>query len=461
MPDIILLGATGFNGRLIARYLASHPQRGRFSWAVAARSKNKLDQLVEGLSLPSDVGVLEFNADDKNNVEEVVKSARVIINAVGPFALHGTPVVRACVRNAVNYVDLTGEVAWVHDIIKEFDYAAVQKGAIIVPCCGMDSVPSDLTAYLANKTLKAALEQAGHIDFTGKGSSIAESLTAYQRASRLSGGTIHTALSLFDGDMEKFIHSSRPYALSPVPGIPTPMFQTWYNLRIPGEKPLTGGYFVMRGINAAIVQRTFGLLEARAEVDELKQGALASHVMTPTRKQRYGPMFKYDEFLVTNSTWQALVLSYGLALGALLLAYVKPIRMLARKLVPSPGEGPSDEEMEKGYLIGTNLTTSATNPPIHVKTSIIIRGSPGNLRTATMISESALSLLLPPVSANSEETTATYSARSHLSPMGQRGGVLTPVTAFGDILMQRLIDSGSFEFSSHVVGKEDAVLCSV
>ncbi|KIL61105.1 hypothetical protein M378DRAFT_82903 [Amanita muscaria Koide BX008] len=455
MLDIVVLGATGFTGRLISRYLASHPQRGRFSWAVAARSKSKLDQLAEGLSLPSNVARLQFNVNDENNVDEVVKSARVVINTIGPFALYGTPVVRACVKHAVHYVDMDGEAAWIYDIIEEFDDAARKKGTIIVPCCAMDSIPSDLTVYLSNKTLKAALEEAGHNDFTGKGSSIKESLTGYQPGKTpLSGGTLHTVLAAFDGDRAKVMKTSQPYSLSPVTGVSIPIFQALYKLCIPGEKPLVGGFFMMRGINTAIVQRSFGLLEVQAEEEETKQESLAPQAATLARKQRYGPLFKYDEFLVTPSTIKALLSSYGLLFVMVLVAYVRPFRQLARKFVLQPGDGPTEEEMINGYLIGTNLTTSATNPPIQVKSTIKIDGSPGYLRGANMISECALSLLLPPVSANSSETTATYKAIPNLPSLARRGGVLTASTAFGDTLIQRLVDSGSFEFYSSVVGEK-------
>ena len=119
MPDIVVLGATGFTGRLISRYLASHPQRGRFTWAIAARSKTKLDNLAKELSLPLDVENFQCDVNDEIDVQRVVKTARVVINTVGPYYSYGTSVVRACVRNAVHYVDLSGETPWERDIIFE------------------------------------------------------------------------------------------------------------------------------------------------------------------------------------------------------------------------------------------------------------------------------------------------------------------------------------------------------
>lgn len=119
MPDIILLGATGFTGRLVARYLAAHPQRGRFTWVVAARSPAKLEALAKELKLSPDVGLVILDVTNEKDVERVVKTARVVINTVGPFHRYGTPVVKACVLNAVHYVDTTGETPWIWDIIRE------------------------------------------------------------------------------------------------------------------------------------------------------------------------------------------------------------------------------------------------------------------------------------------------------------------------------------------------------
>jgi short subunit dehydrogenase-like uncharacterized protein len=117
MPDILLLGATGFTGRLVARYLAAHPQRGRFTWAVVARSRTKLEALAKELKLSREVALVILDVTNEEDVQRIIKTARVVINTVGPFHRYGTPVVRACVRNAVHYVDTTGETPWIRDII--------------------------------------------------------------------------------------------------------------------------------------------------------------------------------------------------------------------------------------------------------------------------------------------------------------------------------------------------------
>ncbi|PFH52215.1 hypothetical protein AMATHDRAFT_57582 [Amanita thiersii Skay4041] len=447
MPDIILLGATGFTGRLITRYLSTHPQRGKFTWAIAGRSVPKLEALAKEVGLSTDVAIVQVDVTNASEVERVVKTARVIINTVGPYHRWGTPVVRACVRHAVHYVDLTGETPWIREIIKEFDYAATKSGAIIVPSCGMDSVPSDISAYISNKTLKSALEEREN---DGTGSSVTTSLTAFDFKGGVSGGTLSTMMvTMEEVDRQDLSEASRPYSLSPVVGKHTPAFQALYRLAVPGEQPIVGGPFVMRGPNSAIVQRTFGLLELEAMLRKTNTQTLDSEVRA--RRERYGPLFQYDEFMVTSSVPGALLFSVAFVVTFMSLYALSPVRWLVKKFMPQPGEGPSDEAMKDGYLIGTNLTTSASNPPLQVKSVVRLKGDPGYLLTAAMISESALSLLLPPRSSNSSADSTSYSAIPTLPLLAQKGGVLTPMTAFGDVLLKRLEDTGLFEFTSTVV----------
>jgi len=394
----------------------------------------------------ADVGLVILDVTNEKDVQRVVKTARVVINTVGPFHRYGTPVVQACVHNAVHYVDTTGETPWIWEIIHKLDHFATKTGAIIVPSCAMDSIPSDLSAYLSNKTLKSALKEGGQEYAT-------TSTTAYRISSGISGGTLATAISTIENtDESKLNLVGRAHALSPAIGPSIPVFQPFYKLTIPGEDPLIGGYYVMRRSNTAIVQRTQGLFEIQSLMEKLRP--TSQNAAMTAQKQRYGSLYRYDEFFVTSSTWQALVLSFTFLLAVLSIRFLPPIRWLAKMFLPQPGEGPSDEQMKHGYLTGINLTTSASHPPVQVKTVIKIKGDPGYQGSSIMISECALALLLPPVSANSKETTATYSAISTLPPLAQKGGVLTPMTAFGDLLVQRLQDTGVFEFSSSVVSEK-------
>ncbi|KAJ8507044.1 hypothetical protein ONZ45_g10543 [Pleurotus djamor] len=152
--NILLLGATGFTGKLITKYLYSaHPNRhrstvsetprpeGTFTFAIDARSKARLDDLVECLDI--DVNLVKSIVVDvwqPDDVELAVKAAKVHISSVGPYWRWGTPVVRACVKHAVYYVDLTVETVRIHEIIKKFHEPASKTRAVIPPSCRMDSI---------------------------------------------------------------------------------------------------------------------------------------------------------------------------------------------------------------------------------------------------------------------------------------------------------------------------------
>jgi len=119
--DLLILGATGYTGRFITRYLSEHPQRSGFTFAVGARSRAKLTSLLENLGLLDDntIGLVHVDVTKPTEVEEAIKSTRVVINTVGPYWHWGTPVVAACAKNGVHYVDITGETWWIRKIIRE------------------------------------------------------------------------------------------------------------------------------------------------------------------------------------------------------------------------------------------------------------------------------------------------------------------------------------------------------
>ncbi|KAL1659767.1 Saccharopine dehydrogenase-domain-containing protein [Schizophyllum commune] len=405
MPyDVLVLGATGYTGRLVARYLNAHPQhRTSFSLAIAGRSRAKLDALKEQEKLDDAVTIVQVDVTQPDDVERAVKDAKVVINTVGPFVRWGTPVVRACVEHNVHYVDITGEAYWIYDIINQFHERARQNGTIVIPASGFDSVPSDYGAYIAHKALKSFAPNA----------TLADTTSAFTLKSGASGGTIATVFEMMQIPREKIKASSAAWALSPVKGRPTPSFQLSY--RLPHVyPPVYGGQFLMSTINRPIVQRTWGLLQ---------EGNPAA---------AYGPNFKYTEFMQTPSWFRGVLLSFSLAFGSILLATVKPLRTLVQKYVLQPGQGPSEEALEQGFFKITTVASSdplPDKPPVHVKSVFSGKGD-GYLLTAVTVSEAALSILLD---------------HDKLTPLGQKGGVLTPVSALGDVLLDRLTSSGRFQ----------------
>ncbi|KAH7917738.1 NAD(P)-binding protein [Leucogyrophana mollusca] len=424
MVDILVIDATGITGRLIAQYLSTHSQRSSFTFGLAGRSQSKLNRLVSELSLDA-VPLFTVDVTNASDVDSVVQHSRVVINTVGPYWRWGTSVVSACVRHGKHYVDLTGEPHWVKDIVGTFDYAATKTGSIIVPCCGFDSVPSDLLVFLANKTLKS---------LAGPSATIDTSTSVWKLSGAgLSGGTVASMLAAFEEvPRAKFHASSQDFSLSPVRGVPSPRPRTIYTLPF-SSPPVCGPWFPMAVINRQVVFRTWGLHELAARVTETNSDALKS-----SKPLTYGTQFKYEEFLVLPTVIQSLIFTVVVVLTTLSLLAFPPARWLARKFLPKAGEGPSDDQLHKGFVEVTNITTS---PSPQQQTTVIRstfrgRGEPGYLLAAIMVVESALCITL-----NSRE----------LPELGKVGGVLTPMSAFGDVLIERLRACERFEIESEVV----------
>src|SRR5437762_2725514 len=144
--DVVLYGASGFTGRQTIEYFAKHAPQG-IRWAIAGRNRQKLETVRTQIGAPARAeDVLVADSRDQVAVDAVVGRTRILLSTAGPFALYGTPVVDACVRSGVHYVDITGETRWVRELIARYHERASADGTRIIPCCGFDSVPSDLGA---------------------------------------------------------------------------------------------------------------------------------------------------------------------------------------------------------------------------------------------------------------------------------------------------------------------------
>ncbi|KAF9262684.1 hypothetical protein L218DRAFT_1039020 [Marasmius fiardii PR-910] len=412
--DILVLGATGLTGRQTTKFLAAHPDRTsrKFTLAIAARSKQKLEALVSNLSLEQDIKLVSLDVTNEAAVEEAVVQTRVVVNAVGPYHKYGNPVVKACARHGVHYVDLTGESLWISQVIREesrrYDYQATKTHSIIVPSCGFDSIPSDISVHIANKVLKQVDPSLG----------IASSVTVFDKVvGVLSVGTLESALTVRTLPAKERAALNSDYLLSPVLGPPAAPPQLLYNVQIPGtSQSVSGCYYFMARSNRSIVQRSWGLLE---------QEALQRTSSTPT--QRYGSSMVYDEFLRMPGTLTSVFVSATMALVWGLLGF-SPFRWLIRKILPQDVNTASDERLEKGSLRTINITTSTTNTnhlkPVKVTTTLSAKGDPGYLLSP----KCALALLNP----------------ESLPERARQGGVLTTATAFGDALVKRMEDNGRF-----------------
>ncbi len=387
--DVVIYGATGFTGAQAAEYFDAHVG-GRLRWAIAGRNAKKLGALRADLKSAPDV--LVADADDDSATDRLVAQARVILTTAGPFARYGESIVRSCATRGVDYVDITGETPWVRRLIDRYQRKAVSSGAKIVPFCGFDSVPSDLGVHLLVEHFRAL----------GKST---RNVRAFQRArGGVNGGTIASMTNMMaSADRNVF---DDPLLLNPDEYRSS-------DEALENRDPTTPEYdpdlkrwvapFFMAPINTRVVRR--------------------SHALSSQWQHPYGDRFRYQEYWDLGASagyTGAAVAAFGMGLLQSMMR-VPGIGRAIDAIAPSPGDGPSEETMDNGFyecrLVGTADDESKAWALIAGK------GDPGNRATVTFACESALAL-------------ATQ--RERLPGGAARAGLLTPATAFGDVLVERL-----------------------
>src|SRR3970040_804997 len=141
--DAALYGASGFTGRQTAAYFATHAPSG-LRWAIAGRDRGRLERVRQQVGPPANtMDVLVPASSDQPAVDDIATRTRVLLTTAGPYARFGTPLVDACVRSNTHYVDITGEPAWVGQLVARYHDRAAVTGKRIVPGCGFYSLPSD------------------------------------------------------------------------------------------------------------------------------------------------------------------------------------------------------------------------------------------------------------------------------------------------------------------------------
>jgi short subunit dehydrogenase-like uncharacterized protein len=344
--DIIIYGATGFTGRLVAEYIhATYPDP---PWAMAGRSASKLAQVRDEMGLPADTPLIEADASDPASLDEMVARARVIITTVGPYLLYGEPLVAACVKAGTDYVDLSGEPPFMWDMIEKYNDAAKASGARIVHSCGFDSIPFDMGVYFlqqeAQKRFGAPLK-----DVKGRVRGMKGTFSGGTAAS----GKETMKLAMGDPDVMKRLVSS--FALTPGFEGPT---QPYGNK--PYEDPDFGIWvapFVMASINTKNVHRS---------------NMLMGHP--------YGTDFTYEEMMFTGKGEKGEAIAKSIAKS-------NPMGDDDIK----PGEGPSKEERDNGSYDLMFTGTSADGERLTVG----VKGDrdPGYGSTSKMLTEAALCLI--------------------------------------------------------------------
>lgn len=391
--DVVVFGASGFVGRLTAAYLAEHAPAGT-RIALAGRSGERLTAVRDGLGAPAAGWPLVLaDAQDAASLTALADQTRVVVTTVGPYAKYGLPLVAACAAAGTHYADLSGEVLFVRDSIDGYHEAAKASGARIVHACGFDSVPSDLGVLLTAE--RAAADGAGELTDT--------TLLVVSMRGGVSGGTIDSLRTQVDAvraDRSLRPLVSDPYTLSPdrsaEPDLPAG-----------SDTPVLGradgrwiGPFVMAPFNTRIVRRSNALQD-----------------------WAYGRRFHYREAMSFGSSVLGPVLAAGTGAGILALGgglAFGPTRKVLDRLLPCPGEGPSQQTREAGHF--RLEVTATTTTGARLRTTVAATGDPGYAATAVMLGESGLCLAL--------------------DPLPSAGGVLTPATAMGGVLADRLRTAG-------------------
>lgn len=395
--DVVLFGATGYVGRLVAGYLAQHAPVG-VRIGLAGRSERRLAG-IRSQAGPSAAGwpLLIADAADPESLTVVARASRVVLTTVGPYRRHGLALVGACAGAGTDYADLTGEVLFMRESIDRYHRVAEGTGARIVHSCGFDSVPSDLGVLLLHQAAQA--DDAGDLEGT--------TLAVMAIRGGLSGGTLASAIGQLD-EIRASAGSRRlaedPYTLSPdraaEPDLGDQRDLGW--MTYDRDLRMWVAPFLMAGVNTRVVRRSNAL-----------QG------------WAYGRRFRYREVTGLGRGPAKPVLAGALAFGskaAMAGLAFGPSRAVLDRFLPRPGQGPGEKTRRTGFFrIEIHAVTSSG---ARYLARAEAHGDPGYAATSVMLGESALCLALD---------------RDRLP---DRTGVLTPATGMGAALADRLAAAG-------------------
>lgn len=391
--DVILWGATGFTGALVADHmLSTYGVGGNLRWAIAGRSQTRLEEVRAGLGdAAAALPLVLADADDQALLDVLAARTRVVCSTVGPYARYGSKLVAACVHHGTHYCDLTGEVQWMRRMIDTHHQRARDTGARIVHTCGFDSIPSDLgTLFLQQEMQRRYDAPAGVVK-----------LRVRDMRGGFSGGTVASMLNMMEeADRDPQIRTviDDPYGLNPEgerSGLDGP------ERTLPEYDGDVGSWvtpFVMAAINTKVVRRS---------------NALMDHA--------YGHDFRYDEGMVAPFGAWGFPVAASISAGSAAVsaaASVGALRRLMAPLLPKPGTGPSEQARRSGYFDIELLGKPRRDAPVAVKVRVKGQGDPGYAATSRMLGEAAVCL-----------------ARDDLT---SHGGVLTPAVAMGEALLARL-----------------------
>ncbi|ELY87848.1 saccharopine dehydrogenase [Natrialba hulunbeirensis JCM 10989] len=401
--DLVVWGATGVAGRLVAEYLTEQYRSDDLSLALGGRDETRLRELetalVEQRAGWEELPIVIGDATEPESLRTIAEDTRVVCTTVGPYTKYGTPLVEACISAGTDYCDLTGEVNWIREMIDRYHDDAVDAGARIVHSCGFDSIPADLATLLV---------QSFAIDEFGTPCDLVRIYLEDGRGG-VSGGTMSSIVEVFQATSTDPIARKtlqNPYSLAPPgerdgvdPGVQT----------LPSKDPLRGEWTApspMAVMNERVIRRSNALLE-----------------------YPWGREFECTEVVPVGSGPVGLVgasaVTVGLGVATAALTFGPTREALRRFVFPDPGEGPTKAEIEDGYFTIRVLGRgTATDGPFVVESRISADQDPGYGATAKMLGEAAMCLV-------SDEID---------SPL--EGGILTPAAAIGDPLADGLRRAG-------------------
>lgn len=380
--DVIVFGATGFTGRLVAEYLQKE-YGSLVKWAMAGRSASKLESVRNEMGIAGDIPLITADSADAASLSALASLTKVVLTTVGPYQLYGTDLVGACVANGTDYVDLCGEPAWMRDIIDGFEDQAKENGARIVLSCGFDSIPFDMGVYFLQNEAKKR---------TGGPAPVVRGRVRKMKGT-FSGGTAAS----FKASMVRAMKEPEVMTWLKDPFALTPDFQG--AAQPAGHKPMEesdlGSWaapFIMASINTKNVHRSNRLMNFA-----------------------YGKDFKYSEMMLTGPGEQ----------GEKMANFVARDDSMSKN-PPKPGEGPSKEERETGFY--DVMFVGDMKDGSKIIAGVTGDKDPGYGSTSKMITEAALTLALD------------------VPQNRVGGGVYTSAPAMGEALISRLTEHAGLTF---------------
>ena len=402
---LILYGATSFVGQITARYLArflSRQEHQDIKWAIAGRNADKLEKLQAQLIQENDIkiDIVLADSNDAAGLDKMTAQTKVIISTVGPYLKYGEPLIKSCVKHGTDYVDLTGEVIFIKDMLDKYQDKAQQSGARIVNSCGFDSIPSDLGVYFTQQQSEAIFN--------------APCDTIHMRVKSakggLSGGTLASMATIFEEagqNKARRQQLTNPYLLNTDNNAPSVRQDTINKPQYDAEHGRWLAPFIMASINTRIVHRSNQLLS-----------------------YEYGREFKYDEAMWMQDGVKGQLISYGVSAGIMgfvtAMTFKRSREFLSNHVLTKSGDGPSQSEQDNGYFDVRFFGKTPHDDTMATK--VTGNKDPGYGSTSQMLTQSALCLA------------------QDISRHDVEGGFWTPASAMGETLIERLENYAGITF---------------